>query len=359
MSINWFPGHMNKARRMLKERVAKSDMVIEVLDARLPNASRNPMLQQICRGVPRLCVLTKPDLADPKVTAAWLKVLARQGARSMELVATDPKSKAKLIRACRDLVPKRGHPGFPVRVMIAGIPNVGKSSLFNLLVGKKKAMVRDQPAVTRSEQRIDVPGGLSLVDTPGVLWPKLDDVEGAYRLAASGAIREVAFDPMEVGRFIVDWLVEAYPEALGQRFGVNLEGAQADDLLLQIAERRGAVTRGKGPDLRKAAELLLHDLRAGKLGRLSLESPADLLKRRRVANPAAPVAPESDAAFPRDHSSSESPEEDFEELDPQYPEPEDSEPEDSEFEDSELEDSELEDSEPVSEIPDSEESQDP
>jgi ribosome biogenesis GTPase A len=159
--------------------------------------------------------------------------------------------------------------------MIAGIPNVGKSTLFNLLVGKKKAAVRDQPAVTRQEQRIDVPGGLSLVDTPGVLWPRLSDRFGAYRLAASGAIRDSVFDPLEVGRYVVGWLGTSYPEALTGRFKLDAIDPDPEQALLQIAERRGCITRGKGPDSRKAAELVLHELRAGKLGRISFESPTD------------------------------------------------------------------------------------
>jgi ribosome biogenesis GTPase A len=275
MGINWFPGHMNKARRMLKERVAKSDMVIEVLDARLPRSSRNPMLEQLCRGKPCLRVLTKPDLADPAVTTQWLSELQRDGARTLELIATDPKSSRRLVQACRALVPKRGHAGFPVRVMIAGIPNVGKSTLFNLLVGKKKAAVRDQPAVTRCEQRIDVPGGLSLVDTPGVLWPRLSDRLGAYRLAASGAIRDSVFDSVEVGRYITGWLGRTYPQAISERFKIEHVADDPEEALLQIAERRGCITRGKGPDSKKAAEMLLHELRAGKLGRISFEAPGD------------------------------------------------------------------------------------
>jgi ribosome biogenesis GTPase A len=275
MGINWFPGHMNKARRLLKERVAKSDMVIEVLDARLPRSSRNPMLEQMCRGVPCLRVLTKPDLADPAVTTLWLAELQRGGSRALELVATDPKSNRRLVQACRALVPTRGHAGFPVRVMIAGIPNVGKSTIFNLLVGKRKAAVRDQPAVTRTEQRIDVPGGLSLVDTPGVLWPRLSDRLGAYRLAASGAIRDSVYDPLEVTRYVVEWLGRAYPDAIPARFKLDSVSDDPEQVLLQIAERRGCITRGKGPDSKKAADMLLHELRAGRLGRISFEGPND------------------------------------------------------------------------------------
>ncbi len=275
MSINWFPGHMNKARRQLQERAAKSDMVLEVLDARIPRSSQNPMLARWCAGLPTLRVLTKPDLADPQVTSSWLEVLAEGQIKTLALVANQPGGAKKLVQACRKLVPSRGQPGFPVRVMIAGIPNVGKSTIFNLLVGKRKAIVRDQPAVTRREQRIEVPGGLELVDTPGVLWPKLADQAGAHRLAASGAIRETAYDPLLVARFLADWLRRAHPLVLRTRFKLTALPEDPDALLTLIARKRGCLTRGVGPDLGKVSDVLLGELRSGKLGRLSLETPDD------------------------------------------------------------------------------------
>jgi ribosome biogenesis GTPase A len=275
MTINWFPGHMNKARRQLQERARKSDMVLEVVDARLPRSSQNPMLGQWCPSMPTLRVLTKPDLADPAITKRWLTELCGERIRTLELVATEPRSSRRLVKACRDLVPKRGRPGFPVRVMIAGIPNVGKSTLFNLLVGERKAKVRDQPAVTKTEQRIDVPGGLSLIDTPGVLWPKLDDQAGAHRLAASGAIRDTVYDAVSVARFVVEWLQQRYPDALASRYRLPSIEHDVDEILRQIATRRGCLTKGVGPDMGKVSELLLGELRSGKIGRLSFESPED------------------------------------------------------------------------------------
>lgn len=266
---------MNKARRQLRERAAKSDMVIEVLDARLPRSSQNPLLGSWCRGLPCLRILTKADLADPDVTQAWLRRLSGTDTRTLSLVTTEQRNATRVIRACRAMVPGRGQPGFPVRVMIAGIPNVGKSSLFNLLVGKKKAAVRDQPAVTRAEQRIEVPGGLSLIDTPGVLWPKLDDQVGALRLAASGAIRESVYDAIETARFVVEWLCHRYPGALSQRYALTELSEDPDEVLRAIARRRGCLTRGVGPDMTKVSDLLLGELRGGRLGQLSLERPAD------------------------------------------------------------------------------------
>ncbi len=265
---------MNKARRQLKERVRKSDMVLEVLDARLPWSSQNPMLAEICRGKPCLRVLTKPDLADPVVTAAWNAELSGDNHTVLALTATEPKSRRGLIAACKRLVPARGKPGFPVRVMIAGIPNVGKSTLFNLLLGRRQALVRDQPAVTRNEQRTELVEGLALVDTPGVLWPKFDDEGAAFRLAASGAIRDAVLDSVELGRFVVELLRHQYPAALSSRYGIELSESNPDSVLADIAERRGCITRGVGPDLVKAAELLINELRAGRLGRISLERPS-------------------------------------------------------------------------------------
>jgi ribosome biogenesis GTPase A len=288
MTINWFPGHMNKARRQLKQRAAKSDMVLEVLDARLPRSSQNPMLSKWCGDLPCLRVLTKADLADPEATDQWLKALAGERIRTLALDATSQRNAKKIVQACRALVPKRGQPGFPVRVMIAGIPNVGKSTIFNLLVGKRKAAVRDQPAVTRAEQRIDVPGGLSLVDTPGVLWPKLDDQRGAHRLAASGAIRETAYDVLEVARFAVEWLRATHPGALRARYRLDRLADDGDGVLTQIATKRGCLTKGVGPDLLKAADLLLVELRAAKLGRLSFELPRDFERRESEQGSATP-----------------------------------------------------------------------
>ncbi len=278
MPINWFPGHMNKARRQLRQRAAKSDMFVEVLDARLPRSSQNPLLSKWCGDLPCLRILTKADLADPAVTKRWLAELSGDRTRTLAIITSEHKQARRVVQACRALVPSRGQPGFPVRVMIAGIPNVGKSSLFNLLVGKKKAAVRDQPAVTRMEQRIEVPGGLSLVDTPGVLWPKLSNQEGAYRLAASGAIRDSVLDPLEVARFVVEWLQRSSPSALLERFKLPSLAADPDEVLRAIAQKRGCLTRGVGPDMAKVSELLLVELRAGKLGRLTYETPEEFAR---------------------------------------------------------------------------------
>lgn len=279
VKIGWFPGHMNKTRRLLLERIRRSDLVLEVLDARLPSSSQNPMLGQIRGNVPCLRVLTKPDLADPVVTQKWLVSLERTNMSAIELEATEQRSVKKLVQACKKLVPRRGSHGLPVRVMIAGIPNVGKSTIFNLLAGKKKAAVRNQPAVTRMEQAILTQHGLSLVDTPGVLWPRLEDQIGAYRLATSGAIGIAALDPIEVARFAVTYLLKKYPQSIPSRYPISTDGLDTEQVLEAIAISRGFLQRGGVPDRVKTAELVLRELRGGKLGRVSFELPR-ISKRR-------------------------------------------------------------------------------
>ena len=275
MPINWFPGHMNKARRELKKRAGNSDAVLEVLDARLPASSRNPLLDKICGHLPRVSVLTKPDLADEQVTSSWVEALSSERRVVLPLQATQPNAAKILIKTFRQLVPSRGRPGFPVRVMIVGVPNVGKSTLFNALVGRKKALVGDKPAVTRGTQQIDVEGGLSLVDTPGVLWPKFTDELVAYRLAASGAIRDAVIDPHDVAEFALRFLHERYPESLMRRYTLKALSNEPRDTLEQICRRRGCLAKGGEPDWTKGGELVLRELRAGYIGRVSLETPAD------------------------------------------------------------------------------------
>jgi ribosome biogenesis GTPase A len=277
VAINWFPGHMNRARRELKKRAANADMVLEILDARLPGSSRNPMLDQLCKGLPRLRVLTKPDLADPVVTALWVQELTTPSCRVLPLQATQAVAAKQLIKACREIVPSRGRPGFPVRVMIVGVPNVGKSTLFNALVGKKKAEVRDQPAVTRSTQQIDVEGGLSILDTPGVLWPKFTQEAVAYRLAVSGAIRDSVLDMQNVGEFALDHLIKRYPEFIKTRYKLEPLASEPRVVLEQICRKRGCLAKGGEPDFSKGGELVLRELRAGTLGPISLETPEDWL----------------------------------------------------------------------------------
>lgn len=274
MTINWFPGHMNKARRELAAAIAKIDVVIEVLDARLPASSRNPMLAELRGDKPCLSLLNKSDLADPARTEAWLARIASEHATAtLAVKAEDHHSVKGVPGRCSSLAPHRSGPGKTVRCIIVGIPNVGKSTLINTLMGRRIAKVADRPAVTQHQQRFQLDERVSLSDTPGVLWPKLADQRGAYRLAASGAIRDTAFELIDVAAFAAAFLATDYPAALATRYGLTELPADPVAILEAIGRRRGFLQRGNRVDLDRAAETLLRELRGGELGRISFESP--------------------------------------------------------------------------------------
>jgi len=275
MTIRWYPGHMGKALEEIQDLIKRVDVVIEVLDARLPYSSANHKLAEMRRTKPWIKVLNKHDLADPAVTRAWVRDFEKQsGMRALPMSAKKHADTKPLIRLCQLLAPKRGKPGLPVRTMVVGIPNVGKSTLINTLAGKSMAKVGDRPAVTTTTQRIDLHNGVVLSDTPGVLWPDMSDQEGAYRLAVSGAIGDNALDYTTVGLFAGDYLLRRYPGLLQERYALQQLPESAHDLLEAVGRRRGLLASGGVVDLHKAAEALLRELRAGKIGRISLEEPA-------------------------------------------------------------------------------------
>lgn len=278
MTIKWFPGHMTSARRQIAEMMPKIDVVIEVLDARLPISSGNPLLAELRHQKPCIKVLNKADLADPQITKRWVAYFEQQSenVRSLPLNATQTKEAAKLPKLCRILKPNRGVPGKPLRVMIMGIPNVGKSTLINTLAGRRIARVGDQPAITRSGQQIDLRNGMLLFDTPGILWPDLIDQQGAYRLAASGAIGDTAMDYREVAHFAGEYLLQHYPDFLCQRYKLTELPEDAEQLLAELGRRRGCLETGGEINLHRAAEILLRELQSGKIGRISLEIPEEM-----------------------------------------------------------------------------------
>ena len=298
MPINWFPGHMNRARREIGVAIRKVDVVIELVDARLPISSRNPLLAKLAEGKPVLTLLSKSDLADPDATEAWLE--SWDGPRPLPLVMGDHKGVRLVLQRCRELAPNRGGPGKTLRTMVVGIPNVGKSTLINSLTGRRIAKVGDRPAITRRAERFELDTDLSIFDSPGVLWPKLDDQEGARRLAASGAIGEMAFEPIDIAGWAVCFVAARYSEALAARYKLEEalpeilaqtsaepgDTSRAVGLLEAIGRKRGALRPGGHVDLDRAADLFLRDLRGGKIGRISFERPADLLRDPTPSSPA-------------------------------------------------------------------------
>lgn len=271
---------MNVTKKAISDRMKEIDVVIELLDARLPGSSANPMLAQLTGTRRKLKVLNKQDLADPARTEAWLAWYnAQEGTRAIALDASDKAPAQRLIQACRDLVPNRGGMDKPVRVLICGVPNVGKSTLMNTLVGKKAAKTGDEAGITRIEQRINLASDFYLFDTPGMLWPKISVERSGYHLAASGAVGRNAYDEEEVALELLRSLKGPYPDLLAARYKLDDVAAiptQHDDELLElIARKRGAVMSGGRVNLTKAAEIVLNDYRSAVLGRITLETPEE------------------------------------------------------------------------------------
>ncbi|MFM8919391.1 MAG: ribosome biogenesis GTPase YlqF [Limnohabitans sp.] len=277
MAIQWFPGHMHLTRKAIEERIKDIDVVIEMLDARLPGSSANPMLAQLIQGKPGLKVLSKQDLADAERTQLWLDHYnAMSNVRAMGLDTSMVSPAKALIDACHQLAPNRGGMAKPMRVLICGIPNVGKSTLINTLKGKRAAKTGDEAGVTKLEQRITLADDFYLYDTPGVLWPLIIVEKSGYNLAASGAIGVNAFDDEEVALELLHYLMAHYPAAITARYKVQNVSEHTDETLLEaIARYRGAIQSGGKVNTTKASEIVIHDFRSAALGRLTLETPTE------------------------------------------------------------------------------------
>lgn len=276
MSIQWFPGHMNSAKKQAEEQMENIDLVIEVLDARLPEASRNPLVEKMRKFRQRPClkILNKIDLADPVATAAWKAFYdAQEGVTAYPMTTKKPADVARIPQLALSLAPHRGVPTKPLRIMIMGIPNVGKSTLMNALLKKRVAKVGDEPAVTKTQQKLYLDKHTVLVDTPGLMWPKIEMDSDGMMLAASHAIGTNALIEEEVAFFLGDLLLERYPQLLTARYGFKTEGLDGIAVVENVASRRGFRVRGGEYDIEKAAHVLLHDYRTGALGRISLETP--------------------------------------------------------------------------------------
>ena len=295
MAIQWYPGHMTSARKKAAETMAFTDVVIEVVDARLPEASTNPLVRELRlhRQRPCLKVLNKSDLADPDVTKAWVAYYNKQsGVKAVAISSKNAGEVSRLPNLCQSLAPHRNDNTKQLRMMIMGIPNVGKSTLMNALVKRKIAKVGDEPAVTKSQQIHQISVRHSIVDTPGLMWPKIEHQSDGLMLAASHAIGRNAVIDEEVAVFLAGLLLERYPALLAARYGFSVEGIDAVAVVEGVAKRRALIMRGGEPDFEKASMVLLQDYRDGKLGRISLETP----DTRAAMLAAKPEEPKPDSA---------------------------------------------------------------
>lgn len=274
MALQWYPGHMTKARRELAELMPSQDLVLEVLDARLPAACTNPVVTELRRDKPCIKVLTKSDLADPAVTRAWIEHLQRDP--EVAAFASTPERPQDTRKRIAELAARFGlrhAPDHPVRALIAGVPNVGKSTLINVLIDRQVAKTSDKPAVTKVQQRVVLPSGMIVTDSPGIMWPRIEDEAGAFRLALAGSIPDTAIDYLTIGGFGARILLEHYPALVVARYKLAATPATAEALLLEIGRRRGGLRSGGTVDLHKASEILVREFRQGILGRISLEAP--------------------------------------------------------------------------------------
>ncbi len=277
-NIQWFPGHMTKTRRLIEADLKMVDAVVEVTDARIPQSSRNPVLDELVGNKPRIMLMNKCDVADENATRAWSRYFERQG---MGVIVCDCRSGKGINRflptvkkQLGDVIERRkarGMIGKALRVMVVGIPNVGKSSFINRMANSKKTKVGDRPGVTRGKQWVSIDKDVELLDMPGILWPKFDDKDVAQRLAFTGAVKDEVVDTSALARALGELLLKDYPELLKARYKISGEG----DILDEIARKRGMLISGGEPDIERAAAALLDEFRGGKIGRITLEMPKE------------------------------------------------------------------------------------
>ena len=281
-NLSWFPGHMTKTRRMITAEIKNMDAVCEILDARIPLSSRNPDVDELTAGKPRLVVLNRVDQADPGETRRWTAYFREKGYAVLEANAKGGAGTAQFAAAVRELLrdklaawAQRGQAGRTVRVMVLGIPNVGKSTFINK-VARKTARAEDRPGVTRSKQWVPVDSTLELLDTPGILWPRFDDPEVGKRLAFTGAIKDDVVDMEELACYLMDYLGRRYAPVLEERYKIDVQPEDSGyDLLEKAGRKRGFLMRGAQVDTQRMARVLLDEFRGGKLGRFTLETVED------------------------------------------------------------------------------------
>ena len=283
MLIQWFPGHMAKTKRLIIEHLKAVDVAAELLDARIPLSSANPMVEELLSGKPRIVILNKADLADPGMTKAWESYYKRKGVAAVSMSCGNGKDKKKFLRLIKEATgpmlekwKRRGLKTRSVRIMILGIPNVGKSTLINFISGTAAARTANTPGHTRGKQWVRLSQGLDLLDTPGVLWPKFEDQVAALRLAATGAIAGDVFDADTVVPELMRVLARTAPDALREKYGIEDAAADPQILLAHAGKRRGCILPGGAIDYARTQTMILNDFRSGKLGRITLDAvPAE------------------------------------------------------------------------------------
>lgn len=275
-NIQWFPGHMTKTRRLIEADLKMVDAVVEITDARIPESSRNPILDELVRDKPRIMIMNKCDYADDSATAAWRRYYEGRGMTVMVCDCRSGKGINRFVPTVKTLLSElierrkaRGMIGKALRLMVVGIPNVGKSSFINRMANSKKAKVGDRPGVTRGKQWVSVDKDVELLDMPGILWPKFDDQTAAQRLAFTGAIKDDVMDSEALARALGELLLRDYPDLIKARYKISGEG----DVLTEIARARGMLVSGGEPDTERAAAALLDEYRGGRIGRITLETP--------------------------------------------------------------------------------------
>jgi ribosome biogenesis GTPase A len=275
MLIQWYPGHMHKASKEIKQTLHQIDVVIEVLDARIPFSSQNPMLATLRGDKPCIKILSKSDLADPEKTQQWQTYLEQeQGVKTLAVTVEHPDKIRQLTDLCHKMLPDKALGGRLINALIVGIPNVGKSTLINILAGRMIAKTGNEPAITKMQQRIAIGNGIVLMDTPGVLWANVDNKNSGFRLATTGAIKDTAIDHEQIAYFAAEFLLQQYPEQVKARYQLQELPASEQALIAAIGKSRGCLKVGGHVDADRVSKILLAELRAGMIGRLTLETPA-------------------------------------------------------------------------------------
>jgi ribosome biogenesis GTPase A len=275
MLIQWYPGHMHKARKEIKEILSQVDLIIEILDARIPFSSQNPMLATLRSDKPCIKILSKSDLADPEITQQWQTYLEQeQGVKTLAVTIEHPEKIRQIPDLCHKMLPAKAPSSRLIHTLIMGIPNVGKSTLINILAGRMIAKTGNEPAITKRLQRIEIGNGIILLDTPGLLWPNVENKNSGYRLATTGAIKDTAINHNHIAFFAAEYLLHQYPDYLKRRFLLERQPETEQQLMDAIGTNRGCLKAGGRIDMDKVSKILLAELRAGMIGRISLETPA-------------------------------------------------------------------------------------